>query len=60
MKESSKNDLKVEFMHLDLSSIQSTKDFARTFKDKNLPLHILINNAAIAMIPFSKSIVIVF
>ncbi len=58
MKESSKKDLNVEFMCLDLGSIQSTKDFVRAFKDKNLPLHILINNAAVAMVPYSKSIIV--
>ncbi len=46
--------MNVEFIRLDLGSIQSTKDFVKTFKDKNLPLHILINNAGIAMVPFSK------
>ncbi len=54
MKEYSEKDLKVEFMRLDLGSIQSTKDFVRAFKEKNLPLHILINNAAVAWIPYSK------
>ncbi len=43
-------------MRLDLGSIQSTKDFVRAFKEKNLPLHIviLINNAGVAWIPYSK------
>ena len=56
MKESvgSEKELKVEFLKLDLASFQSTKDFVRSFKEKNLPLHILINNAAILAIPFSK------
>ena len=56
MKESvgSEKELKVEFLKLDLASFQSTKDFVRLFKEKNLPLHILINNAAVAGIPFSK------
>ena len=56
MKESvgSEKELKVEFLKLDLASFQSTKDFVRSFKEKNLPLHILINNAAVAGIPFSK------
>ncbi len=42
-------------MRLDLGSIQSTKDFVRSFKEKNLPLHILINNAAIMGIPFGNN-----
>lgn len=54
MKESSDKDLKVDFMKLDLASFQSTKDFVRAFKEKNLPLHILINNAAVAGVPFSE------
>ena len=56
MKESSEKDLKVEFMRLDLGSIQSTKDFVRAFKEKNLPLHILINNAGIMAIPFGNRV----
>ena len=46
----------VEEMFLDLSSFQSTKDFSATFKEKNLPLHILINNAGIGMVPHSQSL----
>ena len=38
----------VEFMTLDLASFQSTKDFTVAFKEKNLPLHLLINNAGLA------------
>ena len=37
----------IESMQLDLSSFRSTKDFTVAFKEKNLPLHILINNAGI-------------
>lgn len=47
-------EMKVEFLPLDLSSFQSTTDFVRAFKEKNLPLHILINNAAVAWTPFSE------
>ena len=46
--------IKVEYIPLDLSSFQSTIDCVRTFKEKNLPLHILINNAAIAFTPYSE------
>lgn len=42
--------LKVESMLLDLASFESTKQFVATFRAKNLPLHILINNAAVALI----------
>ena len=44
----------LEYMQLDLSSFQSTKDFISAFKEKNLSLNILINNAGIAWVPFSK------
>ena len=47
-------ELKVEYLILDLASFASVKDFIKTFREKNLPLHILINNAAIAWIPFSE------
>jgi WW domain-containing oxidoreductase len=36
----------IEPMPLDLASFKSTKDFTVAFKEKQLPLHILINNAA--------------
>jgi retinol dehydrogenase-12 len=35
----------IEFLPLDLISLQSVNDFAEAFKAKNLPLHLLINNA---------------
>ena len=44
----------IEWMLLDLSSFRSTKDFTVAFREKNLPLHILINNAGIGTIPLSK------
>ena len=47
-------ELKVEYLLVDLASFASVKDFVKTFKEKNLPLHILINNAGIAWVPFSK------
>ena len=43
----------IEFMILDLASFRSTKDFTVAFKEKNLPLHILINNAGITLLPHS-------
>lgn len=49
--------LHVEFMRLDLASLQSTKDFVAVFKEKNLPLNILVNNAGIAWVPYCKLIV---
>jgi NAD(P)-dependent dehydrogenase (short-subunit alcohol dehydrogenase family) len=38
---------KVEFMELDLSSLDSVKKFTENFKTKNLPLHILVLNAGL-------------
>lgn len=39
---------KVEFLHLELEDLQSVKDCAIAFLSRNLPLHILINNAGVA------------
>ena len=47
-------EVKIEYLPLDLASFQSTKECVRLFKERNLPLHILVNNAAVAWIPFSK------
>ena len=44
---------RVEFLPLDLSSFQSVLECVRIFKEKALPLHILINNAGIAFTPYS-------
>ena len=52
--ESKETGIKVEYLPLDLSSFQSTIDCVRAFKEKNLPLHILINNAALAWTPFGE------
>ena len=49
MEQDSKTDrLQVEFMALDLSSLQSTMDFISAYKQKGYPLHVLICNAGIA------------
>jgi len=37
----------VEYAHLDLVSLESVKKFVENFKSRNLPLHILVNNAAL-------------
>ena len=50
------NELNVEFLPLDLASFQSTKEFVRLFKEKNLPLHILVNNAGVASVPFGTCV----
>ncbi|XP_054026100.1 WW domain-containing oxidoreductase isoform X2 [Dryobates pubescens] len=43
---------KVEAMTLDLASLQSVQHFAEAFKSKNVPLHILICNAAVFGVPW--------
>ena len=43
--------VKLEFMALDLASLSSVKEFTVAFQGKNLPLHILVNNAGIAWVP---------
>lgn len=42
---------KAEAMHLDLTSFQSITDFAKAFKAKKLPLHTLVNNAGVFLVP---------
>lgn len=50
VKKLSGND-KVEFMQLDLMSLESVRKFAEEFKARGLPLHSLINNAGIMALP---------
>ena len=40
---------RVEFMKLDLASLQSVMDFVEEFKRKGYPLHLLICNGGIIM-----------
>ena len=47
-------ELKVEYLLVDLASFASVKDFVKTFKEKNLPLHILVNNAAVCGTAFCE------
>ncbi|KAL5459920.1 hypothetical protein EMCRGX_G033312 [Ephydatia muelleri] len=53
--ESPGKQLNVEYMSLDLASLQATKEFAAAFKERHLPLHILVNNAGIAFVPFAMT-----
>ncbi|XP_065855906.1 short-chain dehydrogenase TIC 32, chloroplastic-like [Euphorbia lathyris] len=46
---------KVEVMQLDLSSMASVRKFASEYISSCLPLNLLINNAGIALAPFSLS-----
>lgn len=52
--EGSREDIQVEFLHLDLSSLQSARDFAENFLAKGLPLHLLILNAGIGNADLGK------
>ena len=45
----------VEFLQLDLLSLASVTNFLSEFKAKNLPLHLLLNNAGIPGDSFSLS-----
>ena len=42
--------INVEFMKLDLSSLKSVKQFTVDFKQRSLPIHLLINNAGVALV----------
>ena len=42
--------INVEFMSLDLASLQSVKKFIEDYKQKELPLHLLINNAGLGLL----------
>lgn len=42
----------VEFLQLDLSSLQGAKDSARAFREKESALHLLICNAGIMAVPY--------
>ena len=48
-------EMNVELMILDLASLESTKNFTENFKQRNLPLSILICNAGIGMVPYGKT-----
>lgn len=47
--------LDLEFMKLDLGSMQSTVDFADKFKKSGRKLHVLFCNAGMGMQPFAKT-----
>ncbi|KAG8511860.1 Zinc finger BED domain-containing protein 1, partial [Galemys pyrenaicus] len=46
---------RVEFLYCDLASMKSIRRFARKFKEKRLPLHVLVNNAGVMMVPQRKT-----
>ncbi|XP_051814377.1 dehydrogenase/reductase SDR family member on chromosome X isoform X2 [Acanthochromis polyacanthus] len=46
---------KVEFKKLDLASLQSVRHFAQSFKERDLPLNILVNNAGVMLVPEGRT-----
>ncbi|XP_067116082.1 dehydrogenase/reductase SDR family member on chromosome X [Osmerus mordax] len=46
---------KAEFLFLDLASLKSIRQFVQRFKDRGLPLHVLVNNAGIMLVPERKT-----
>uniref|UniRef100_A0A670IJJ8 Polyprenol dehydrogenase n=1 Tax=Podarcis muralis TaxID=64176 RepID=A0A670IJJ8_PODMU len=45
----------VEFLYCDLASMKSIHQFVQAFKAKNYSLHVLINNAAVMLVPERKT-----
>ncbi|CAI9726066.1 Hypothetical predicted protein [Octopus vulgaris] len=48
-------DAVIEGFEVDLGSMKSVHKFAYEFKSRRLPLHILINNAAVMYVPYKKT-----
>jgi NAD(P)-dependent dehydrogenase (short-subunit alcohol dehydrogenase family) len=46
----------VEIMQLDLSSLQSVREFATAVKENYARLDVLLNNAGIMMVPYGKTV----
>ena len=49
-------DAQIEFHHLDVSSLASVRTFAAWYLDRDEPLHVLVNNAGIMMVPYGQTI----
>ncbi|KAJ1968412.1 Retinol dehydrogenase 13 [Dispira parvispora] len=45
----------MEFMALDLASLESVKQFCDQFQRRGLPLHLLVNNAGIMNTPYAQT-----
>uniref|UniRef100_A0A8D1YUB7 Polyprenol dehydrogenase n=1 Tax=Sus scrofa TaxID=9823 RepID=A0A8D1YUB7_PIG len=41
----------LEFLYCDLASMKSIRQFVQKFKMKKIPLHVLVNNAGVMMVP---------
>ncbi|XP_027530580.1 dehydrogenase/reductase SDR family member on chromosome X isoform X1 [Neopelma chrysocephalum] len=46
---------KVEFLYCDLASMKSIRQFVQRFRAKNCPLHVLVNNAGVMLVPERKT-----
>jgi len=49
------SDGKAEYLYLDLNSLRGVQDAAKRFKDRGLPLHLLVNNAGTVIPKTAKS-----
>uniref|UniRef100_A0A8C3TWI3 Polyprenol dehydrogenase n=2 Tax=Catharus TaxID=9184 RepID=A0A8C3TWI3_CATUS len=47
--------LPVEFLYCDLASMKSIRQFVQQFRAKNCPLHVLVNNAGVMLVPERKT-----
>ncbi|KAM9710493.1 polyprenol dehydrogenase isoform 2-T2 [Menidia menidia] len=47
---------KVEFKKLDLASLHSVRQFAQNFKERKLPLNILVNNAGVMLVSEGRTV----
>lgn len=56
IKKASKAQIDLEMMELDLASLASVRQFVANFLEKNLPLHLLINNAGIMNTTYGKTV----
>lgn len=45
----------MEFKKLDLASLQSVRQFVQSFKKRDLPLNILVNNAGVMLVPEGRT-----
>uniref|UniRef100_A0A3Q2HT10 Polyprenol dehydrogenase n=1 Tax=Equus caballus TaxID=9796 RepID=A0A3Q2HT10_HORSE len=49
-------EMNVEFLYCDLASMQSIRQFVQKFQRKRIPLHVLVNNAGVMMVPQRKTV----
>ncbi|NXP28436.1 DHRSX reductase, partial [Scytalopus superciliaris] len=45
----------VHFLYCDLASMKSIRQFVQRFRAKNCPLHVLVNNAGVMLVPERKT-----